>query len=248
MFVDLPYGKSNVNQICQLALVADASASDPRHMARTRIREFREQAEVSQEQLAEAVGISVSQVSRIERDEREPRLDEIIKISHRLGVPVAVLIGEDEEPAPVPVVGRIGAGGSIDTSTEQFDLAHPLFEIEPPFALPADALALEIHGESMWPRYDHGDVVIVSMHGSDVSGVIGFEAAVATDEGKRYLKRVIEGSRRGLFNLESHNAPVMRDVRVTWVSEVITVVRAAQVRRIKDHARRGIQRKVREAL
>ncbi|RYE81115.1 MAG: helix-turn-helix domain-containing protein [Hyphomicrobiales bacterium] len=248
MFADLPYGKFNVKRFCQLALDSGAAGRDRRHMARTRIREFREQAEVSQEQLADAVGISVSQISRIERDEREPRLDEIMKISHRLGVAVAILIGEEDEPDPVPVVGRIGAGGSIDTSTEQFDLASPLYEIEPPFSLPDDALALEIYGESMWPRYDHGDVIIVSMHGSDIKSVIGFEAAVATEEGKRYLKRVIEGSRRGLFNLESHNAPAMRDVKVTWVSEVITVVRASQVRRIKDHARRKIQRQVRAAL
>lgn len=248
MFADLPYGKSQVKQICQLALDSRRMGADPCQMATTRIREYREAAQVSQEQLADAVGISVSQISRIERGEREPRLDEIIRVSVRLGVPVAILIGEEEEAPPIDVVGRIGAGGSIDTSSEQLDGIQPLYRIEAPLGLPEDAIAFEIYGESMWPRYDHGDVIICSRHGNDIKGVIGFEAAVATDKGERYLKRVIEGSRRGLYNLESHNAPVMRDQRVVWVSDVLSVVRASQVRRLTDHARRKIRQQVKAGL
>jgi len=216
-------------------------------MAKTYIREYREAAGVSQEQLADAVGISVSQISRIERGEREPRLDEVLRVSHRLGVAVAVLIGEDDEPAPVPVIGKISAGGSIDTSTEQFGEAEPLFEIEPPFPMPSDVIALEIDGISMWPRYDAGDVIIVSRHAQDLKTLIGFEAAVATESGERYLKRIVKGTRAGYHNLESHNAPVIPDVRITWASEVITVVRASQVRKITAHARRKIQRQIKAA-
>jgi transcriptional regulator with XRE-family HTH domain len=242
MLLDLPYGKSKRKPFCHMALVDAGDARDPCHMATTRIREFREAAEVSQEQLADAVGISVSQISRIERDEREPRLDEILKISARLRVPVAILIGEEDEPDPIPVVGRIGAGGAIDTSSEQFDEAQPLYEVEAPFALPDDSIAFEISGESMWPRYDSGDVIVCSRHGGDITPLIGWEAAVATEDGARYLKRILVGSRRGLFNLESHNAQPIRDVRVVWASEILAVIRASQVKKISDHARRRIVR------
>jgi transcriptional regulator with XRE-family HTH domain len=240
--MNLPYGKIKSKPFCHMALSRSQEDYDNRRMAKTRIREFREAAKVSLEDLSDSVGISVSQISRIEREEREPRLDEMIKIGHRLGVAVAVLIGEDERSLTVDVVGRIAAGGVIDTSSEQIGEAAPLYEVELPFPLPEDAIAFEISGISMWPRYDDGDVIVCSRHGGDIKPMIGFEAAVATDGGARYLKRIIEGTRRGLFNLESHNAEPIRDVRIVWASEILTVIRRSQVRKISDHARRKIQR------
>lgn len=199
-------------------------------MAMTRIKEHREAAGLRQEQLAEAVGVSVSQISRFERGEREPRLNEIIKIGQRLGVRVAVLIGEEDEPAPVAVIGKISAGGSIDTSREHLDEIEPLYQIEAPFDIGDDVVAYEVDGVSMWPRYDPKDIVICSRQARDVKALIGFEAAVATEDGRYYLKRILKGSRIGLYNLESHNAEPIRDVGVLRANEVITVIRACQVR------------------
>lgn len=242
MLLDLPYGKSESKRFCHMALEARHAPADHCQMAKTRIKEYREAANLSQEQLADAVGLSISQISRFESGDREPRVDEMIRIGHRLNVPVAVLIGEDDEPEPIPVIGRISAGGTIDTSSEQIDAAQPLYEVELPFALPVDAVAFEISGESMWPRYDSGDVIVCSRHGGDIKPLIGWEAAVATEDGARYLKRILEGTRRGHFNLESHNAQPIRDVRIVWASEILTVIRASQVRKITDHARRRIVR------
>ena len=40
----------------------------------------------------------------------------------------------------------------------------------------------------MWPRYDPGDVIICWREGADAEEVVGWEAAVRTADGKRYLK------------------------------------------------------------
>ena len=90
----------------------------------------------------------------------------------------------------------------------------------------------------MWPRYDPKDIIICSRRGQDVKALIGFEAAIATEDGRHYLKRVMKGSRAGLYNLESHNVEPLRDVGVFWASEVITVIRAGQVRTLSDDAQR----------
>jgi transcriptional regulator with XRE-family HTH domain len=63
-------------------------------MAKLLIREYRLAASLSLEQLAEDVGVSTSQMSRIERGERDPRLSEIQKISQILGVSIDYLIRE----------------------------------------------------------------------------------------------------------------------------------------------------------
>jgi phage repressor protein C with HTH and peptisase S24 domain len=130
----------------------------------------------------------------------------------------------------VPVVGRIGAGGTIDTSSEQISEAEPLYEITIPPPPDDDPIAFEVTGGSMWPRYDDGDVIVCSRRGRPIETIIGQEAAVAASDGSRYLKRVIEGSQRGLYNLESHNADVIRDVDLVWASDVITVIRAHRAR------------------
>ncbi|WP_188612421.1 LexA family transcriptional regulator [Chelatococcus reniformis] len=141
----------------------------------------------------------------------------------------------DDLPEEVPVVGKIGAGGSIETSDEQ--LIDPLYVIKTPFAVPRDAIAFEVVGESMWPRYDAGDVIICYRHSIDPEAMVGWEAAVMTSDGNRYLKRVLRTPEPGRYDLESHNAPPMRAMRLSWVSAVSAVVRASEVHRRKAPVR-----------
>jgi len=67
----------------------------------------------------------------------------------------------------IPVVGRIGRGGGIQPEFEQVP-PEGLYEIEVPFPIPAEAIALQVEGDSMWPRYDPGDVIICWRQGNDV--------------------------------------------------------------------------------
>lgn len=222
-----------------MAMVASfASGIFCRMATTTRIKEYRERAKLSQEQLADAVGLSVSQISRFESGEREPRINEMISIGAKLNVPVGVLICEDEQPKPVLVIGRISAGGAIDTSTEQRVEGEEQSFIHVPDLLVDDPIAYEVVGDSMLPRYEAGDVVVVSERGVDPFEAIGHEAAVATPDGARYLKMVDEGSRPRLFDLRSHNAPTIRNVRLEWASSVVHVIRAPHVRRTTRSAKR----------
>lgn len=125
------------------------------------------------------------------------------------------------------VMGMIGAGGEITPEYEQVP-ADGLSEIEAPFPLPDDAIAFQVEGTSMWPRYDDGDVVICRNRDRDPVDLIGFEAAVRTAKGRRYLKRVLSGKSRGVYDLESHNAEPIRGVKIVWASEVHSVIRAGQ--------------------
>lgn len=84
----------------------------------------------------------------------------------------------------------------------------------------------------MWPRYDPGDVIICGREGANAEDIIGWEAAVRTADGKRYLKRIQRGARVGTFDLESHNAAPIRSVRLEWAAEIQWVVRSGQWRRL----------------
>src|SRR5918999_2018821 len=60
----------------------------------------------------------------------------------------------------VPIMGRIGAGGDIEPDYEQV-VADELGTVRVPVALPGELIAFEVKGDSMIPRYDAGDVVVV---------------------------------------------------------------------------------------
>lgn len=150
------------------------------------------------------------------------------------------LLTGDGEPAAqnrVEIVGKIGAGGAIDTSSEQIG-PDGLYDIEVPFALPDGVVAYEIDGDSMWPRYDSGDVIICYKYSQNPDELLGFEAAVTTADGSRLLKRILRHPGKKTFDLESHNAPPMRDVKVTSVSSIHSVVRAGTWRKLDIKGRR----------
>ena len=152
-----------------------------------------------------------------------------------------ILTGEGSPEAQniVRIMGEIGAGGAITPEYEQVP-AEGLSDIECPFPLPDDAIAFRVEGISMWPRYDPGDVVIVRNREGDPDSVLGLEVALRTAKGQRYLKRILRGKSKGLYDLESHNAEPIRNVRIAWVSEVHAVIRAGQWRTLDAAGKKRI--------
>jgi Peptidase S24-like len=166
-------------------------------------------------------------------DRRGITTETLMALAPVLKTTAAWLLEGVGDPTPgntVQVAGRIGAGAEIQPEFEQIP-SKGLYEIEVPFPVPADAIAFQIEGDSMWPRYDPGDVIICWRQGTNVNEVIGWEAAVRTALGKRYLKRIRRGTTSGTFDLESHNAAPIRNVRIEWAAEIKGVVRSGQWRR-----------------
>lgn len=150
--------------------------------------------------------------------------------------------GGDSKPTPVRVMGRIGAGAEIMPEFEQLP-PEGLFEIETIVPVPPGSIAFEVEGDSMWPRYDPGDVVLCWREGTNAEEVVGWEAAVRTADGRRYLKRILKGSAPGTFDLESHNGPPIRGVKLDWVAHVGMVVRAGQWSRLSNGERARLLKK-----
>jgi transcriptional regulator with XRE-family HTH domain len=65
----------------------------------TKIRKIREIKEFSQENMAEALGLSVTGYGKIERNEVSVTVDRLLKISEVLNVPVETIIGFDDNVA-----------------------------------------------------------------------------------------------------------------------------------------------------
>ncbi|GJD63342.1 LexA family transcriptional regulator [Methylobacterium frigidaeris] len=144
-----------------------------------------------------------------------------------------LLFGDDDAPEPpaeggqvVGVKGLISAGGLIDTGDEQPGPGGDLFRITVPFPVPHGTIAFRVAGLSMYPKYEPDDVVLCAETGESPERLLDLYAAVTTAEGHRFLKKILRGSQRGSYHLESHNAPLMPDCRLVWASGIISTVHA----------------------
>ncbi|HET6376687.1 MAG TPA: S24 family peptidase [Methylocella sp.] len=168
-----------------------------------------------------------------ENGERGLRLEVAERYAKAFGTSAAwLLTGEGEAKAKaepkntVRLVGRIGAGAVIDSEFEQ-EPPEGFDEIEIPYPVPEGAIAFEIVGDSMWPRYDPGDIVICSKVARTRSEADGWEAAVRLTGGRRYLKTIRRVS-KDRFDLISHNASPILNVQIEWACKVFGSIRAGE--------------------
>jgi repressor LexA len=126
-------------------------------------------------------------------------------------------------------MGYIGAGAEIMPEFEQTP-PDGLEQIKTPFPLPPGLIAFKVRGESMLPRYDDGDVVIVwAEQKRAIEAFYGQEAAVRTSDGRRFLKNIMR-SNEGV-SLHSWNAKPIENVFLEWIGEIYGTIRATQFSR-----------------
>jgi phage repressor protein C with HTH and peptisase S24 domain len=113
------------------------------------------------------------------------------------------------------LVGRVGAGAEIipidQDESEEIDL--------PPGASPA-AVAVRIEGDSMAPRYFPGEKLFYVRDDVSPSELVGKECVVRLKDGRMLVKILRKGSKPRSFNLESWNAPTMKDQAIEWAAAV----------------------------
>ncbi len=83
---------------------AVAAEVDPPHVLASNVYRLRKARGLTQEQLAEAVGVRQPRIAEVERGDANPRLLTLSKLAFALGVPVAALLDPDhpdrlDEPA-----------------------------------------------------------------------------------------------------------------------------------------------------
>ncbi|MCE5280254.1 MAG: XRE family transcriptional regulator [Planctomycetaceae bacterium] len=102
----------------------------------------------------------------------------------------------------LPIIGRLAAGQGLDTTEAESYPAGLAYQYLRYAGAPHNAFALIIEGQSMLPRFCHGDVVIVDPNHTVDGGI----CAVLTDDGTgqrsaRLKRLVVEGSQAHLESL-----------------------------------------------
>ncbi|QXN68009.1 repressor protein CI [Microcystis phage Mwe-Yong1] len=191
----------------------------------------------TQEVLADELDTAQATISRWLAG-REPRGRAMERI-RELALESGVIDREPVAANQAPLVGRVGAGAEIEVEHEQappegYDL------VELPFSFADPVIAFEVAGDSMLPVYEPGEVIVcLRDQVRSADSYLGKRVVVKTVGGRRFIKRLMRGSRKGFYNLDSWNALTIEDVRLEWVGEIVaTVPSRAAVRQVERAPRK----------
>jgi len=136
----------------------------------------------------------------------------------------------------VPIMGRVGSGAAIEPEHEQVP-PEGLGEIELPFPIAEETVAFEVSGDSMLPKYENGDIIVVYREQRHpLSSFYGEEAAVRLKTGERYLKTIERGKSASVVNLTSFNAKPIVGVKLEWIGEICVTLPRGQIERLRAKA------------
>lgn len=135
------------------------------------------------------------------------------------------------EQMSVPIVGYVGANPSGEVLFATGQVTGDT--VPPPPSGSLTARALEVRGHSMPFVAEDGSIIYFDDQRTVVPPELHGKVVVCElDTEEVLVKRLLRGSKPGLFDLESIGGPLRRDVRLRWVARVVTILPPDEARRL----------------
>ena len=163
----------------------------------TNLKYLREKKGLSQNKLAEKIGVNQTTIARWEDDNRIPTIDNAVDVASALNVPLTDLIGKDlrfdnaevidvnSDIIKIPVYGTIKAGIPIESQTDIIDYV----DIPRSWTKGGkEFYGLKVSGDSMFPKYQDEDTVEKT---NDTTLYNGKDCAVMINGTESTFKKVL---------------------------------------------------------
>lgn len=162
------------------------------------IKYLRNEKKISQQNLADEIGVDRSTVSRIENGEIETTVDNAIKLANVLNISLNDLVSKDlrfdnaeilknDNIAMIPVYGTIKAGIPIESQSDIIDYV----DIPKSWTKGNKKFyGLKISGDSMFPKYQENDIVIFEEN-EDIEAYKNKDVAVMINGTESTFKKIL---------------------------------------------------------
>lgn len=162
-----------------------------------RLRELRKSKKLSQQIIADMLGVTQATLSGWENEKYEIDNQSLSKLASYFNVTTDYLLGRTDEKKErprekgvrIPVLGCVQAGIPIEAIEDIIDYE----EIPESMAKNGEYFALQIRGDSMEPKFSEGDVVIVRKQESADDGDIAVVLVNGNEATVKKIKRRMDG-------------------------------------------------------
>lgn len=143
---------------------------------KTRLKQLRKERNINQRELSEYLKVAPSTISMYENGQREPNFEVLEVLADFFNVDMNYLLGKTDKTTKliidkpqglkIPVLGTVAAGIPISAVEDILDYE----EVPQSWENQGEFFALKIKGDSMEPRMESDDVVIVKQQPDANSG------------------------------------------------------------------------------
>jgi hypothetical protein len=150
-------------------------------------------------------------------DTYEALADGASKLKGRV-VTAGMIRGEPPPFAEVPVAGYVGAGAEIHP-IESDDSPMDYTDAPPGYA---GGRCYVVRGDSMSPVYEDADRLYVKLREDPPRARLARPVVVQVKDGPLLVKKLLPGTRKGLFHLLSVNPmmPTLEDRPIEWIERI----------------------------
>lgn len=205
------------------------------------VKHLRTQKNISQQSLADEVGVDRSTISRIENNEIETTIDNAIKIAKVFDISLIDLIDKDlrfdnadvidleQNIEMIPVYGTIKAGIPIESQTDIIDY----IDIPKSWANKGKKYyGLKISGDSMSPKYLENDIVVFEFN-EDIEQYKNKDVAVMINGTDSTFKKILINEQGIVLVPYNNNYDIMMFSKEQVEQLPIKVVGIAREKRTK---------------
>jgi hypothetical protein len=133
--------------------------------------------------------------------------------------------------ATVEVIGSVGADPEGIILLAKGD--NPRDLVPTPPGGTDKAVALRVRGHSMGQIAEDGALIYFEdQRTPPTADMLGHVVVVETESDEVLIKRLLRGSRRGVFDLESITGPTRQDVRLRWAARISAIIPPWKAREI----------------
>jgi hypothetical protein len=198
------------------------------------LREAMNAREIGPTALGRMADIPKQDIDRWAKQERRLTPEVAAKLAPHLNTTpnrLLLLPEPPSRPKTTTIVGR--AGAATDGKVIMAEGQGGLGTVTVPEGASEESKAIEIEGYSMGVLADGALVFYTEVHSAPTDDMLGLVVVVGTSDGSVLLKKLLRGSSKGLYDLESINGPTLRDQQVIWAAHIDSLVPPWRAKRLR---------------